>query len=143
MFHTLPWLWRLHRVHHSDMDFDVTTAVRFHPLEILLSMLIKMAVVALVGPPTLAVLLFELMLSLNALFNHGNIRIPVSLDRVLRWLIVTPDMHRVHHSAEVVETNSNFSFNLSCWDRLFGTYRDQPAAGHESMRIGRCQLPLS
>jgi sterol desaturase/sphingolipid hydroxylase (fatty acid hydroxylase superfamily) len=137
LFHKLPWLWRLHRVHHTDLDFDLTTAVRFHPVEILLSMLIKMAVVVLVGPPLLAVLLFELLLSLNALFSHGNITIPVTVDRVLRWLIVTPDMHRVHHSTEEVETNSNFSFNLSCWDRLFGSYRDQPTAGHQAMHIGQ------
>ena len=141
LFHRVPMLWRLHRVHHSDLDFDFTTAVRFHPLEIILSMLIKMAVVALLGPPILAVLLFELALSLNALFSHGNIRLPELVDRVLRWVIVTPDFHRVHHSIRVEETNSNYSFNLSCWDRLFRSYRAQPSGGHLNMRIGQEQFP--
>ena len=136
MFHAVPALWRLHRVHHADLDFDLTTGARFHPVEILLSMLIKFAVIILLGPPLLAVLIFEVLLNATAMFNHGNIRLPLPLDRVLRWLIVTPDMHRVHHSHLEHETNSNFGFNLSLWDRLFGTYRDQPQDGHTGMVIG-------
>jgi sterol desaturase/sphingolipid hydroxylase (fatty acid hydroxylase superfamily) len=136
VFHRVSWLWRLHRVHHSDLDFDVTTAVRFHPVEIILSMLIKMALVILLGAPPLAVLIFEIVLNLTALFNHGNIFIPVKLDRVLRWGLVTPDMHRVHHSAEPAETNSNFGFNLPWWDYLFRTYCPQPEKGHEEMTVG-------
>jgi len=136
MMHAVPVLWRLHRVHHADLDYDLTTAVRFHPLEILLSMLIKMAAVTVLGPPVAAVILFEVILNGMAMFNHGNLRLPASLDRRLRRLVVTPDMHRVHHSVEDDETNSNFGFNLSWWDRLFGTYRDQPRSGHQGMTIG-------
>ncbi len=136
VFHRVAWLWRLHRVHHTDLDFDVTTAVRFHPLEIILSMSIKMALVLLLGAPPLAVLIFEIVLNLTALFNHGNIFIPVKLDRVLRWVLVTPDMHRVHHSARTAETNSNFGFNLPWWDHLFKTYCPQPGKGHEEMTVG-------
>jgi sterol desaturase/sphingolipid hydroxylase (fatty acid hydroxylase superfamily) len=136
VFHRVTWLWRLHRVHHSDLDFDVTTAVRFHPVEIILSMLIKMVLVVLLGAPPLAVLIFEIVLNLTALFNHGNIFIPVNVDRVLRWAVVTPDMHRVHHSAEPAETNSNFGFNLPWWDYLFKTYCPQPGKGHEEMTVG-------
>ncbi|OGR90623.1 MAG: hypothetical protein A3J74_05845 [Elusimicrobia bacterium RIFCSPHIGHO2_02_FULL_57_9] len=136
MFHAVPILWRLHRVHHVDLDFDVTTGLRFHPIEIVLSMLIKLAVVAFLGPSPLAVLIFEILLNGTSMFNHGNIKIPQSLDRALRLFVVTPDMHRVHHSILVRETNSNFGFNLPWWDRLFGTYRSQPAAGHEGMSIG-------
>jgi sterol desaturase/sphingolipid hydroxylase (fatty acid hydroxylase superfamily) len=136
VFHRVTWLWRLHRVHHSDLDFDVTTAVRFHPLEIILSMSIKMALVLLLGAPPLAVLIFEIILSVTALFNHGNIFIPVRLDRILRWALVTPDMHRVHHSAKTAETNSNFGFNLPWWDHLFKTYCPQPGKGHEEMTVG-------
>ena len=136
MVHAVPLLWRLHRVHHADLDFDVTTGARFHTLEILLSMLIKFAVIVLLGPPLLAVVVFEVVLNATAMFNHGNIRLPLPLDRVIRWLIVTPDMHRVHHSHLEHETNSNFGFNLSLWDRLFGTYRDQPQDGHTGMVIG-------
>jgi sterol desaturase/sphingolipid hydroxylase (fatty acid hydroxylase superfamily) len=136
VFHRVAWLWRLHRVHHTDLDFDVTTAVRFHPLEIILSMSIKMVLVLLLGAPPLAVLIFEIVLNLTALFNHGNIFIPVKLDRVLRRVLVTPDMHRVHHSAETAETNSNFGFNLPWWDYLFKTYRPQPDKGHEGMTVG-------
>ena len=136
LFHRLAWLWRLHRVHHSDLDFDVTTAVRFHPVEILLSMLIKMLVVVALGAPPVAVLIFEVLLSLTALFNHGNISIPVKLDRILRWVLVTPDMHRVHHSAVVDETNSNYGFNLPWWDHLFNTYCAQPGKGHVDMTVG-------
>ncbi len=136
MVHAVPALWRLHRVHHADLDFDVTTGGRFHPLEIFLSLLIKFAAIMVLGPPVLAVVLFEVILNGTALFNHSNVRLPVALDRVLRWIVVTPDMHRVHHSVEDDEANSNFGFNLPWWDRLFGTYRDQPRAGHQAMTIG-------
>jgi len=136
MFHALPVLWRLHRVHHADPDYDVTTGVRFHPIEIALSMLIKLAAVVLLGPPAAAVMIFEVLLNATAMFNHANVRLPAPLDRMLRVLIVTPDMHRVHHSMEDHETNSNFGFNLSVWDRLFRTYKAQPDAGHERMNIG-------
>jgi len=136
MFHAVPLFWRLHRVHHADLDFDVTTGSRFHPVEILLSMLIKFAVIVLLGPPIVAVVVFEVLLNATAMFNHSNVRLPLALDAVLRWLIVTPDMHRVHHSHLGHETNSNFGFNLSVWDRLFGTYRGQPEEGHEGMVIG-------
>ncbi|MCP4400750.1 MAG: sterol desaturase family protein [bacterium] len=136
MFHTVPALWRLHRMHHTDLDFDVTTGSRFHPIEILLSMLIKFAAVVVLGPPPVAVLIFEVLLNGTAMFNHGNIAIPVRIDRVLRWFVITPDMHRVHHSIRSRETHSNFGFNLPWWDRLFGTYCDQPRHGHEGMQIG-------
>ena len=136
MVHAVPVLWRLHRVHHADPDFDVTTGARFHPLEIILSMFIKFAAIVVLGPPLVAVVIFEVLLNGTAMFNHGNIRLPAALDRVLRWIVVTPDMHRVHHSVEDDEANSNFGFNLPWWDRLFGTYRDQPRAGHEHMTIG-------
>ena len=136
MFHAVPALWRLHRMHHADLDFDVTTGARFHPIEILLSMLIKFAVIAVIGAPAAAVIIFEVLLNATAMFNHGNFRLPAGLDRVLRRFVVTPDMHRVHHSIEDHETNSNFGFNLPLWDRLFGTYKDQPDAGHEAMTIG-------
>ena len=136
MVHAVPALWRLHRVHHTDLDFDLTTGSRFHPAEIVLSMLIKFATITVLGPPILAVVIFEVLLSSAALFNHGNIRLPARLDRALRWVIVTPDMHRVHHSVQKDETNSNFGFNLSLWDRLLGTYREQPRAGHLGMTIG-------
>ncbi len=140
MFHGLPILWRLHMMHHSDLDFDVTTAVRFHPIEIFLSMGIKIIAVYLAGIPVLGVLIFEVILNATSLFNHGNVRVPVPLDRVLRFFVVTPEMHRVHHSVIIRETNSNFGFNLPWWDRLFGTYRDQPAAGHLEMTIGLSQF---
>jgi sterol desaturase/sphingolipid hydroxylase (fatty acid hydroxylase superfamily) len=136
MVHAVPALWRLHRMHHADLDFDVTTGARFHPLEIILSMLIKFATIVVLGPPVLAVIIFEVILNATAMFNHGNVRLPLKLDRVLRWIVVTPDMHRVHHSVEDDEANSNFGFNLPWWDRLFGTYRDQPRAGHQAMTIG-------
>lgn len=136
IFHAVPWLWRLHRMHHADLEFDVTTGLRFHPLEILLSMGIKLAVVTLLGAPALAVLIFEVLLNATTMFNHGNVRLPIRLDRWLRLTVVTPDMHRVHHSIIRQETDSNFGFNLPWWDRLFGTYRDQPAAGHLDMTIG-------
>lgn len=136
MFHAVPALWRLHRVHHADLDFDITTGVRFHPIEIALSMLIKFAAIILIGAPVTAVLLFEVLLNALAMFNHGNVRIPMQVDHALRWLIVTPDMHRIHHSVARRETNRNFGFNLTWWDRLLGTYRSHPAAGHENMVVG-------
>ena len=136
MVHAVPILWRLHRVHHADPDYDVTTGARFHPLEIILSMLIKFTTIVLLGPPVVAVVIFEVVLNATAMFNHGNIKLPKGIDRILRWFVVTPDMHRVHHSIEDDETNSNFGFSLPWWDRLFGTYRDQPRAGHTGMTIG-------
>lgn len=136
MTHAVPALWRLHRVHHADLDYDLTTGSRFHPIEIGLSMLIKFAAIVVLGAPVLAVVIFEVLLNATAMFNHGNIRLPAALDRVLRWFVVTPDMHRVHHSVESDETNSNFGFNLPWWDRLLGTYRAQPRAGHDGIHIG-------
>lgn len=136
LFHAVPALWRLHRMHHADLDFDVTTGARFHPVEILLSMVIKLAAVAALGAPAAAVLIFEVLLNATSMFNHGNVRLPAGLDRVLRRFVVTPDMHRVHHSVVPRETNSNFGFSIPWWDRLFGTYRAQPEAGHEAMTIG-------
>ena len=136
MFHAVPMLWRFHRVHHADLGFDVTTGVRFHPIEILLSMGIKLAAVAVLGVPGIAVLIFEVLLNATSMFNHGNVWLPSNLDRVLRWIVVTPDMHRVHHSIIPREANSNFGFNLPWWDRLLGTYRAQPVDGHEGMVIG-------
>jgi len=135
-FHKAPLLWRLHRMHHADPDFDVTTGVRFHPLEILLSMLIKIAVVFALGIPPVAVIAFEVVLNATSMFNHGNVAMPSWLDRALRAIVVTPDMHRVHHSVDPRETDSNFGFNLSWWDRLFGTYRAAPQGGHAGMTIG-------
>jgi len=136
MFHAVPLLWRLHRVHHADLDFDVTTGARFHPIEILLSLAIKAAVIFVIGAPALAVLIFEIALNLTAMFNHSNIRMSDVFDAVLRTLVVTPDMHRVHHSVLRDETDRNFGFNLPWWDYLFGTYRAQPRHGHEGMAIG-------
>jgi len=136
MVHAVPVLWRLHRVHHADPDYDVTTGARFHPIEIVLSMLIKFATILLLGPSVVAVIIFEVTLNAMAMFNHGNVGLPKGLDKVLRFFVVTPDMHRVHHSVEDDEANSNFGFNLSWWDRLFGTYRAQPRAGHQGMTIG-------
>lgn len=136
VFHKVPILWRLHRMHHADTGFDVTTALRFHPIEIILSMGIKMTVVTALGAPALAVVIFEFLLNGSAMFNHGNVRLPASLDRILRFLIVTPDMHRIHHSAERIETDSNYGFSLSIWDRLFRTYRDQPKKGQDGLIIG-------
>ncbi len=140
MFHAVPALWRLHRMHHADLDFDVTTGIRFHPIEILLSIAIKLAIIAALGPPALAVVIFEVLLNATSMFNHGNVTMPASLDRILRLFVVTPDMHRVHHSILPNETNSNFGFNLPWWDRLFGTYRPQPQAGHGDMTIGLTQF---
>ena len=136
LFHAVPALWRLHMVHHADLDFDVTTGVRFHTLEILLSTLIKVGVVAAMGPPVWAVLTFEVLLNASSMFNHGNVRLPPWLDRMLRLIVVTPDMHRVHHSVERHEANTNFGFTVPWWDYLLGTYRPQPAAGHDGMQIG-------
>jgi len=136
LFHAVPALWRLHRMHHADLEFDVTTGLRFHPVEILLSMIIKLGVVMALGPPAVAVLVFEVVLNASSLFNHSNIRLPSRVDAVLRLFIVTPDMHRVHHSIRPSETNSNFGFNIPWWDRILGTYLAQPSAGHEEMTIG-------
>ncbi len=140
LFHAVPVLWRLHRMHHADLEFDVTTGARFHPIEILLSMAIKLGVVAALGAPAVAVLIFEVLLNATSMFNHGNVRLSERLDGVLRRIVVTPDMHRVHHSVAPRETNSNFGFNLPWWDRLSGTYCAQPAAGHEKMTIGISQF---
>ena len=134
--HKIPIFWRIHRMHHSDVDFDLTTAVRFHPIEIILSMAWKYLIVLLIGAPAIAVLVFEIILNGAALFNHSNWKLPLGIDRYLRYAIVTPDMHRIHHSTDRRETDSNYGFNLSIWDRIFGTYVDQPALGQENMRIG-------
>jgi len=136
LFHHLPALWRLHMIHHADLDFDLTTGIRFHPLEIILSAGIKLFLVYLFGPPAVSVILFEIILNGTAMFSHSNLKLPLGLDGVLRLLVVTPDMHRVHHSVILRERNSNFGFNLSVWDRLLGTYRPQPEKGHEGMVIG-------
>ena len=136
LFHAVPALWRLHRMHHADLELDATTGVRFHPAEILLSMALKLGVIAVLGVPAVAVLIFEILLNATSMFNHANVSVPERAERILRWIVVTPDMHRVHHSIERRETDSNFGFNLPWWDRLFGTYRDQPAAGHDKMTIG-------
>lgn len=136
LFHYVPALWRLHRMHHADQEFDVSTGIRFHPIEVALSLAIKYAVIATLGVPAVAVFAFEVVLNATSMFNHGNVAIPPAWDRVLRYVLVTPDMHRVHHSIERRETNSNFGFNLPFWDRLFGTYIDQPVAGHDQMIIG-------
>jgi sterol desaturase/sphingolipid hydroxylase (fatty acid hydroxylase superfamily) len=140
LHHAVPLLWRLHMVHHADLDFDVTTGLRFHPIEIVVSMVIKIMTVAVLGPPALAVLIFEVALNATSMFNHSNIRIPEKVDRVLRLFLVTPDMHRVHHSVIIRETNSNYGFNLPWWDRLLGTYKAQPEDGHDGMTIGLSQF---
>ena len=136
MVHAVPILWRLHRVHHADLDYDTTTGSRFHPIEIILSMMIKFTAIVLIGPSVVAVILFEIILNAMAMFNHANASLPKPLDKVLRYLIVTPDMHRVHHSIEQYETNSNFGFNISIWDRIFGTYKEDADAGQDNMVIG-------
>ena len=136
LFHAVPSLWRVHRVHHADLDVDVTTGIRFHPVEIALSMGLKLASISALGAFPLAVLLFETLLNAGSLFNHANLRLPTGCDRVVRFLIVTPDMHRVHHSAWGVEANTNFGFTFPWWDRLCGTYRAQPSAGHQAMTVG-------
>ena len=134
--HKVPILWRFHRVHHADRDFDVTTALRFHPVEILASMMLKIGLVYLLGPAALAVLLFEIILNGTAMFNHSNLRLPLWLDRAVRLVLVTPDMHRVHHSIHRHEHDSNYGFALSVWDRIFRTYRPKPEAGHDLMTVG-------
>jgi sterol desaturase/sphingolipid hydroxylase (fatty acid hydroxylase superfamily) len=139
VFHHVPALWRLHRMHHADLDIDVTTGVRFHPLEILLSLAIKMAAVVALGVPAIAVLVFEVLLNATSMFNHSNVALPPRLDVIARWIVVTPQMHQVHHSIERAETDSNFGFNLPWWDRLFGTYCAKPAAGEQGMTVG---LPI-
>lgn len=136
LFHALPWLWRLHRVHHADLDYDVTTGARFHPIEIILSMLIKIAIVCLLGAPAVAVMLFEVLLNATAMFNHANVRLSPKVDAGLRWLLVTPDMHRVHHSVQPQEMNANFGFSVPWWDRLFGTYVSQPQGGQQGFTVG-------
>ena len=136
IMHYIPLLWRIHRLHHTDLDFDVTTALRFHPLEIILSMFLKLLFIALLGAPVVAVIVFEIILNISSMFNHSNIQIPLRIDRILRYFIVTPDMHRVHHSVIKVETNSNYGFNIPWWDYIFRTYRPQPIAGHTKMKIG-------
>lgn len=135
-FHTVPVLWRLHRVHHADLDVDATTGVRFHPLEFALSAVIRVALVLTAGPSAASVVTFEVLLNATSLFNHGDVRMPARLDRVLRAVVVTPDMHRIHHSVEPAETNSNFGFGLPWWDRLFGTYRPEPRAARDGMVLG-------
>jgi sterol desaturase/sphingolipid hydroxylase (fatty acid hydroxylase superfamily) len=136
IFHAVPLLWRLHRVHHADTSFDVTTGVRFHPLEIVLSMGIKLGIIVVFGIAPIAVLIFEIALSAGSLFTHSNLRMPAGFERPLRWFVVTPEMHRIHHSWHRDETDSNFSFHLSLWDRIFGSYRDKPRDGHTRMTIG-------
>jgi len=140
IFHAIPTLWRLHMMHHADLDYDVTTGTRFHPIEIIISMVIKASAIAVLGAPALGVIIFEILLNGTAMFNHGNFYLPLGLDRVLRLAVVTPDMHRVHHSVFPSETNSNYGFNLPWWDRIFGTYRAQPQKGHEGMTIGLNQF---
>ena len=136
LFHAVPVLWRLHRMHHADLDIDVTTGARFHPIEIAASMILKLAAIAALGAPAEAVLAFEILLNATAMFNHANLRLSAGLDRVLRWMVVTPDMHRVHHSIVPQETKSNFGFNMPWWDRLFRTYRAQPVDGHLGLTVG-------
>ena len=140
VFHAVPLFWRLHKVHHTDLDFDVTTGTRFHPIEILLSMCIKIGVIFLIGAPPAAVFIFEIVLNATAMFNHSNVRMPSAPDRIARLFVVTPDMHRVHHSVVIKEFNSNFGFNLPWWDRLLGTYTAQPSRGHEDMVIGHARF---
>lgn len=136
IFHIFKPLWRLHRVHHTDLDYDVSTGVRFHPISILISALVKVGLILILGPPAIAVLISEIVLNATSMFNHSNIRIPIRLDKALRVFLVTPDMHRVHHSIQHTEHNRNFGFNLPWWDRIFGTYKDQPEGNHETMGIG-------
>ncbi len=143
LFHSIPLLWRLHMVHHADLDYDLTTGLRFHPIEIILSMVIKFGVITMIGAPALAVIIFEILLNSSAMFNHSNIRLPKRIDEKLRLAIVTPDFHRVHHSSRKTETNSNYGFCLSIWDRAFGTYRPQPSLGHDAMEIGLEQFRRS
>lgn len=139
LFHAVPILWRLHRMHHTDMDLDVTSGLRFHPIEIILSLIIKITAVCILGAPLVAVLFFEVILNATSMFNHSNFALPHKLESVLRLFLVTPDMHRVHHSIRPIETDRNFGFNIPWWDRLFGTYLAEPHDGHRSMTIG---LPI-
>jgi sterol desaturase/sphingolipid hydroxylase (fatty acid hydroxylase superfamily) len=141
IFHKIPILWRLHLVHHADLDYDLSTGLRFHPIEIILSMLIKFAIILILGIPIIAVILFEIILNSVAIFNHSNISFPKKLDRILRWFIVTPDMHRVHHSVEIDETNSNFGFNLPWWDRIFKSYRQQTRATNITIGLPEYRKP--
>lgn len=140
LMHKVPLLWRLHRMHHVDLDFDVTTGARFHPIEIVLSMLIKFGAILVLGAPGFAVLIFEVLLNASAMFNHSNVRLPLALDKMVRLFLVTPDMHRVHHSVIRAETDSNYGFCLPWWDRSFGTYRNQPRDGHLDMGIGLANI---
>jgi sterol desaturase/sphingolipid hydroxylase (fatty acid hydroxylase superfamily) len=140
MFHAVPLLWRFHMMHHADLDYDVTTGTRFHPIEIIISLGIKATAISVLGAPAVGVVIFEILLNGTAMFNHGNFYIPLGIDRILRLMVVTPDMHRVHHSVFPSETNSNFGFNLPWWDRLMGTYRAQPTKGHDGMTIGLNQF---
>lgn len=140
LHHAVPLLWRLHMVHHADLDYDLTTGLRFHPVEIIVSMALKLSAVTALGPSALAVLIFEIALNVTAMFNHSNIHIPIGMDRLLRLAVVTPDMHRVHHSVVIKETNSNYGFAFPWWDRIFGTYQDQPIQGHHTMTIGLTQF---
>jgi sterol desaturase/sphingolipid hydroxylase (fatty acid hydroxylase superfamily) len=140
LFHAVPALWRLHRMHHADLHIDASTGLRFHTIEILLSFVLKFAIIVALGTPALAVLAFEILLNATSIFNHANVRVPPRLEPILRWLVVTPDMHRVHHSIHMHETNSNFGFNLPWWDRMFGTYRPQPQDGHDHMKVGIAQF---
>lgn len=139
-FHRIPFFWAMHKVHHADRDIDVTTGIRFHPFEIMASMAYKMMCVVLLGPAAIAVILFEIILNGCALFNHANLRLPIIVDKTLRLLIVTPDMHRIHHSIIEAETNSNYGFSLSLWDRIFKTYRRAPEGGHDAMTIGLADM---
>lgn len=139
LFHAIPLFWRLHQVHHTDLNYNISTGVRFHPIEIILSLFIKLAVVWFLGTPAVAVLLFEILLSSCALFNHGNIKLPLVLEPYLRWFIVTPDMHRIHHSIHKTETDSNFGFSVPWWDRLFGSYCAEPCEGHIQMKVGQIE----
>lgn len=136
LFHSVPFFWRFHMMHHSDLDCDVTTGLRFHPVEVVLSMVIKVTAVVVLGVSPLAILCFEVLLNATSMFNHSNVWIPLAIDRTLRWILVTPDMHRIHHSVRHQETNSNFGFNLPWWDRILGTYRVAPVSGHLDMTLG-------
>jgi sterol desaturase/sphingolipid hydroxylase (fatty acid hydroxylase superfamily) len=136
MFHSLPLFWRFHRVHHSDLDCDITTGLRFHPFEMVISILFKFVVIIMIGAPVITVVIFEIILNAASMFTHSNIKIPINFERILRWFFVTPDMHRTHHSIHENETNSNFGFFISSWDRLFDTYISQPQDGHEKMELG-------
>jgi sterol desaturase/sphingolipid hydroxylase (fatty acid hydroxylase superfamily) len=140
LHHAIPLLWRMHMVHHADLDYDLTTGLRFHPVEIIVSMALKLAAIMVLGPPALAVLIFEVTLNATAMFNHSNINIPAAIDRLIRLFLVTPDMHRVHHSVVIRETNSNYGFAFPWWDRIFGTYQDQPIKGHNGLVIGLSQF---